>query len=127
MSFFWILEFLYSAWWWTVFGLSVACAVYVVALARSDCDLLLAWYSKLAPKSQWPSIALQGKVIWITGASSGIGEHLAYHLAQCGAILVLSARREGELQRVLERCKGGRGDVHFWIFIIIVLLYRAVP
>jgi short-subunit dehydrogenase len=42
----------------------------------------------------------QGKVIWITGASSGIGEGLAQVLASLGARLVLSARRETELERV---------------------------
>jgi dehydrogenase/reductase SDR family member 7B len=42
----------------------------------------------------------KGKVIWITGASSGIGEALAQTLAKEGAIIVLSARRESELQRV---------------------------
>ncbi len=40
------------------------------------------------------------KVIWITGASSGIGEALALQLAQQGARLILSARREKELKRV---------------------------
>jgi short-subunit dehydrogenase len=40
------------------------------------------------------------KVIWITGASSGIGEALAQALAKEGAVIVLSARRENELQRV---------------------------
>ena len=40
------------------------------------------------------------KVIWITGASSGIGEALALEFARQGARLILSARREDELKRV---------------------------
>jgi len=40
------------------------------------------------------------KVVWITGASSGIGEALALDFARQGARLVLSARRESELKRV---------------------------
>ncbi len=43
---------------------------------------------------------LKDKVVWITGASSGIGEALARDLAGKGAYLVLSARREDELERV---------------------------
>lgn len=44
--------------------------------------------------------AFTGKVVWITGASSGIGEAVALAMAQTGARLVLSARRADELQRV---------------------------
>ncbi len=40
------------------------------------------------------------KVIWITGASSGIGEALALELAKGEARLIISARREDELKRV---------------------------
>lgn len=47
---------------------------------------------------------LSQKVIWITGASSGIGEALAVALGARGARLILSARREEELARVQQRC-----------------------
>ena len=40
------------------------------------------------------------KVVWITGASSGIGEALAKEYSRRGAFVVLSARREHELERV---------------------------
>jgi len=42
----------------------------------------------------------KNKRVWITGASSGIGEALALAFAQQGAHLILSARKEQELHRV---------------------------
>ncbi len=48
---------------------------------------------------------LKDKVIWITGASSGIGEALAIALARQKARLILSARRSDELERVKQRCQ----------------------
>ncbi|TDE18341.1 SDR family oxidoreductase [Dyadobacter psychrotolerans] len=42
----------------------------------------------------------QNKVVWITGASSGIGEAITLAFAKEGAKLVLTARRQEELHRV---------------------------
>ncbi len=47
---------------------------------------------------------LKNKVIWITGASSGIGEALTYELAKRGNKLILSSRRKEELERVKGNC-----------------------
>ena len=44
------------------------------------------------------------QVIWITGASSGIGEALAYAFSKRGAKLILSSRRTEELERVKAAC-----------------------
>nr|AIK66570.1 hypothetical protein [Arhodomonas sp. Seminole] len=43
---------------------------------------------------------LNGKLIWITGASSGIGEATAKRLAGAGAIVALSARRAERLKEI---------------------------
>lgn len=43
---------------------------------------------------------LKDKVVWLTGASSGIGEAIAYALAKENCKIVLSARRVEELKRV---------------------------
>ena len=75
--------------------------VLLIIILLLDCDLVLAYYCRFGKK---PSSVLKGKVIWITGASSGIGEELAYQLARCGAKLVLSARRKEELKRVADKC-----------------------
>ena len=46
------------------------------------------------------SKSLKDQVVWITGASSGLGKALAQQCAALGAQLVLTARREDELEQV---------------------------
>ena len=48
--------------------------------------------------------SISGQVIWITGASSGIGEALAYELSTMGNTLILSARNKERLTEVKARC-----------------------
>lgn len=42
----------------------------------------------------------EGKTVWVTGASSGIGEFLAYEFNKHGAEVIISARNTKELERV---------------------------
>ncbi|KAL8609096.1 hypothetical protein ACOMHN_030437 [Nucella lapillus] len=61
--------------------------------------------------------ALQGKRVLVTGASTGIGEQLAYHYARYGANVIVTARRQHALQKVVERCRelGVEGGVYDYV------------
>ncbi|XP_056271033.1 hydroxysteroid 11-beta-dehydrogenase 1-like protein isoform X1 [Pseudoliparis swirei] len=48
--------------------------------------------------------SLRGARVLVTGASAGIGEQIAYHYAKFGAQIVITARREKVLQKVVEKC-----------------------
>ncbi|MCW3475324.1 SDR family oxidoreductase [Limobrevibacterium gyesilva] len=56
---------------------------------------------------------LQGKIAWVTGAGSGIGEAAALALAEEGASVVLTGRRREPLESVAARivAAGGVADV----------------
>lgn len=81
-------------------GFLVLRGIYMfLRLWRSDCDLQLSDAVRKQPKK-----SMQGKVILITGASSGIGQALAYEYAAHGAILILSARRMDRLMDTIDHC-----------------------
>ena len=56
------------------------------------------------------SNGIQGKVVVITGASSGLGESTARHLAKLGAKVVLGARRQERMDVIVQDIKATGGE-----------------
>lgn len=54
--------------------------------------------------------SVEGKVVLVTGASSGFGQHFAQVFARAGAKVVLGARRTEQLQSVCDGIVDGGGD-----------------
>jgi dehydrogenase/reductase SDR family protein 7B len=48
---------------------------------------------------------IKGKVVWITGASSGIGKELALGYARKGAKVILTSRNKEKLQEIAGLCR----------------------
>lgn len=59
--------------------------------------------------------SLRGARVLVTGASTGIGEQMAYHYARFGAQIVITARREKVLQQVVEKCLSLGAQKAFYI------------
>ena len=70
-------------------------SLFVGLLLHLDCDLLL--YIMPDARDQFVN-----KIVWIVGASSGIGSQLAIDLCQKGAKVILSGRRQNRLQEVVD-------------------------
>lgn len=68
----------------------------------------------------------KNKRIWITGASSGIGEALAVAFAASGAHLILSARNEQELNRVSAAC-GQAGAMSVQVEPLDLAAHETIP
>jgi short-subunit dehydrogenase len=76
--------------------------------------ILVGTYLQLTSVKPDVSAFFKGKVVIVTGASSGIGKEVAFQLAKLGARLCLAARREDNLKEVSEQCrKLGSPDVMF--------------
>nr|XP_046177202.1 hydroxysteroid 11-beta-dehydrogenase 1-like protein [Oncorhynchus gorbuscha] len=62
------------------------------------CLIAVLWRDTFDPES------VRCARVLVTGASTGIGEQLAYHYAKMGTQVVITARRECPLQKVAAKC-----------------------
>jgi len=76
----------------------IVCLVLMLFL---DADITTSFYDRFGGNM---AKKLSGQVIWITGASSGIGAALAIEAVKYGAKVVISARRGAALEEVKARC-----------------------
>ncbi|XP_004530369.1 dehydrogenase/reductase SDR family member 7 [Ceratitis capitata] len=82
------------------FLLLLYCLVYIILWLYLDCNVDL-WYNSYFGV---PVSAMRGQVVWVTGASSGIGKAVALEMAKNGVRLVISSRREHLLDSLKREC-----------------------
>jgi len=76
-------------------------AVFIYFVVNYDADMTTIFYEKYGKNL---NEFYNGKVVWITGASTGIGKAVALEAAKNGAKVVISARREALLNEVRDLC-----------------------
>lgn len=87
----------------TVLGVIVVLTILIVVVSSLvlDADLTTIVLEKCGANV---NESMKGKVVWVTGASTGIGASLAMELLRSKAKVVISARREALLEEVKAAC-----------------------
>lgn len=83
-------------------------SIKLIKFIRAHADL------KLLSKTSPPPDAFQNKVVWVVGASQGLGKTLALYFARAGAHLILSSRSLDKLELVKTACaehSGGKSII----------------
>lgn len=75
----------------------------IYGFSKIDCHIYLWFLDKFCSGPVYTN-HLKDRVVWITGASSGIGEYLAYEFARVGCKLALSGTNQERLEAVRSKC-----------------------
>jgi short-subunit dehydrogenase len=78
---------------------------YPLGVAGLAVILPVVWTARLYKKLTMEPMDMTDKVVLVAGASSGIGEHMAYEYARLGAKVGLIARRGEKLEEVAEEAR----------------------
>ncbi|XP_063226106.1 dehydrogenase/reductase SDR family protein 7-like [Bacillus rossius redtenbacheri] len=81
---------------WSAFAWILGTVCMPLAIPWVVFNIVAAWKFKLFKNK------LQGKVVLVTGASSGLGEALSHEFYKAGCRVILASRRQDELKRVRE-------------------------
>ncbi|XP_077868462.1 hydroxysteroid 11-beta-dehydrogenase 1-like protein [Saccoglossus kowalevskii] len=66
--------------------------------------VFIAMYIAYTSRDTFDPESIRGKRVVVTGASTGIGEQVAYQYAKLGANILITARRENLLKQVVKKC-----------------------
>lgn len=83
--------------------LIIVIAICAFGFSKLDCHIYLWFLDRFFMGPSYTS-HLKAQVVWITGASSGIGEYIAYEFAKKGSKLVLSGTNLARLDAVKSKC-----------------------
>ena len=97
-------------------ALAAGAAAFGLAFSQMDANPALFLHDKIFVNERFLDSQFQGKTVWITGASSGIGAQLALELSEHGVNLILTARPSDRLISVAAECgrrqlEQGKGTV----------------
>ncbi|GMT10265.1 hypothetical protein PFISCL1PPCAC_1562, partial [Pristionchus fissidentatus] len=98
---------------------------FLIFLKISDSSFNLFFWNRVSKKTEYDHY--HNKVVWLIGGSSGIGEDLAVRLSLFSPRLIISARRENELERVKSRCKKMNNACEVSILPMDMLKFDDLP
>ena len=79
--------------------------MFFITLFKNCSKNTISLTKEVSCNAKYKNMAFSNKVIWITGASSGIGKALAIELSKQNAKLILSSRKKETLELVKNECK----------------------
>lgn len=95
-------------------------AAFAVSFSMMDANPSLYLFDKFIVTDERMKNTFQGKTMWITGASGGIGAEIAIQLSQSGCNLILSARSADKLNSVAEICRSNSARKNFASSVTVI-------
>lgn len=102
--------------------------VSLIIILTFNCDVATALTPSLRKDKSSP-VFKDGAKVWITGAGSGLGERIAYKLAETSKTvkLILSSRKAEHLEKVAAECRRLNSDIEVEILPLDLSDLKSIP